>query len=236
MAYGTIGIVGAMNEEIELLIRHTEIRQTITKAGMTFYEGQLQGQNLWFAKSGVGKVNAAVCTQLLIDLGAECILFTGVAGALDPRLDIGDIVISTSCMQHDMDVTALGFARGVIPYQEVSDFPADAELIRCAEQVSRRLFDGRYYTGKILSGDQFIASREAVKELHEQLGGMATEMEGAALAQVCHMNDIPYVVIRSMSDKADGSAHVNFAEFTIQASSHSYQIIEAMLESLKQAH
>lgn len=234
MAYGTVGIIGAMNEEIELLIRHTAITKTTHKAGMTFYEGQLQGQHILFAKSGVGKVNAAVCTQVLIDLGADCILFTGVAGALDPRLDIGDIVISTSCMQHDMDVTALGFARGVIPYQEVSDFPADAELIRLAEQVSSQLFDGQYYLGKIVSGDQFIASREAVKELHEQLGGIATEMEGAALAQVCHLNAIPYVVIRSMSDKADGSAHVNFTEFTAQASSHSYQIIEAMLLSLRQ--
>ncbi len=206
MAYQIVGIIGAMNEEIELLLKHTEIIHTIGKAGMTFYKGNFQDQTIIFAKSGVGKVNAAVCTQVLIDLGAECVLFTGVAGALDPRLEIGDIVISSSCMQHDMDVTPLGFARGVIPYQEVSDFAADAKLVALAEQVSNRLFNGRSFTGKILSGDQFVASRELVKELHEQLGGISTEMEGAALAQVCAMNAIPYVVIRSMSDKADGSA------------------------------
>ncbi|MBJ6363263.1 5'-methylthioadenosine/adenosylhomocysteine nucleosidase [Paenibacillus sp. GCM10012307] len=233
MAYQIIGIIGAMNEEIELLLKHTEIDHTTEKAGMTFYQGNLQGQAVIFAKSGVGKVNAAVCTQVLIGLGAECVLFTGVAGALDPRLEIGDIVISSSCMQHDMDVTPLGFARGVIPYQDISDFAADPDLVELAQELSRRLFDGRSFTGKILSGDQFIASRETVKELYEQLGGIATEMEGAALAQVCWLNAIPYVVIRSMSDKADGSAHVNFAEFTGKASNHSYQIIEAMVARLK---
>ncbi|GGG09393.1 5'-methylthioadenosine/adenosylhomocysteine nucleosidase [Paenibacillus abyssi] len=232
MTFSKIGIVGAMVEEIELLHKHTDVTNTIHKAGITFYEGRFHDKDIIFGKSGVGKVNAAVCTQVLIDMGVDCILFTGVAGALDPELEIGDIVISTSCLQHDMDVTPLGFARGVIPFQEVSDFNADPRLIELAEQASERLFNGRYRKGKILSGDQFVASRETVKELYEDLGGTCTEMEGAALAQVCAMNGIPYVVIRSMSDKADGSAHVNFEEFTVKASDHSYRIIDDIISRM----
>ncbi|WP_020615399.1 5'-methylthioadenosine/adenosylhomocysteine nucleosidase [Paenibacillus daejeonensis] len=227
-----IGIIGAMNEEIELLHKAVKQERTIEKAGIQLHEGQLGGKTIVYGKSGVGKVNAAVCTQVLIDQGVDCVLFTGVAGALDPELEIGDIVISTSALQHDMDVRPLGFARGVIPFQEQSDFQADEQLVSIAEAAGAKLFPGRYRKGKVLSGDQFIASRETVKELHEEMGGVCTEMEGAALAQVCAMNGIPYVVIRSISDKADGSAHVNFPEFTVQAADNSFRIIEDMVERL----
>lgn len=218
MAFNKIGIIGAMEEEIQQLHTYVEQKGESAAAGITYYEGEFQGKQVVYCKSGVGKVNAAVCTQLLIDRGVECVLFTGVAGALDPSLEIGDIVISSSALQHDVDVTALGFARGVIPYQEVSDYPADETLASVAEQAAEALFTGRYRRGKVVSGDQFIASRETVQQLHSELGGTCVEMEGAAVAQVCHMNQVPYVVIRSMSDKADGSAHVNFAEFTVAAS------------------
>ncbi|GBF76234.1 5'-methylthioadenosine/S-adenosylhomocysteine nucleosidase [Paenibacillus sp. 598K] len=227
-----IGIIGAMNEEIELLHRETEQTRTIEKASITLHEGVLRGKAVIYGKSGVGKVNAAVCTQVLIDQGVDYVLFTGVAGALDPALEIGDIVISASALQHDMDVRPLGFARGVIPFQEQSDFAADPRLIEIAEAAGETLFPGRYRTGKVLSGDQFIASRETVRELYEDLGGTCTEMEGAALAQVCAMNGVPYVVIRSISDKADGSAHVNFPEFTAQAAENSFRMIEEMLGRL----
>jgi adenosylhomocysteine nucleosidase len=162
----------------------------------------------------------------------DAVIFTGVAGALDPELNIGDIVISSECMQHDMDVSPLGFARGMIPYQDVSIFPADPLLVEHALQVCRRLFNGKAKEGRILSGDQFIADRDTVKWMFENLGGACTEMEGSSVAQVCHMNKIPYVVIRSMSDKADGSAHMNFPEFTQLASKHSYQIVEGMLRTI----
>ncbi|WP_068774524.1 5'-methylthioadenosine/adenosylhomocysteine nucleosidase [Paenibacillus sp. FJAT-26967] len=228
-----IGLIGAMNEEIELLIQAmTGVKET-RKAGITYREGLFQGKEVVVCRSGVGKVNAAVCTQILIDqFGVNAVLFTGVAGALDPELNIGDIVISTACMQHDMDVRALGFPRGVIPYEEVSTFAADPELIKLADAASRELFDGRTKQGLVLSGDQFVASRELVAELFHDLGGSCTEMEGAAVAQVCSMNSIPFVVIRSMSDKADGSAHVNFAEFTKQASENSHRIIEHVVRSI----
>jgi adenosylhomocysteine nucleosidase len=233
MSYGKIAIIGAMKEEIELLINHMDGVTENVKAGITFREGSFLGKQVVVCKSGVGKVNAAVTTQILIDqFGAEAVLFTGVAGALHPELNIGDIVISSECMQHDMDVTALGFPRGVIPYEETSIFPADAGLLQLAAASGERLFHGRVKEGRVLSGDQFVSSREVVGDLHRELGGMCTEMEGAAVAQVCSMNAIPYVVIRSMSDKADGSAHVNFAEFTQQASDNSYRMIEDIVKHM----
>lgn len=232
MGYRRIGVIGAMVEEIELLNKHVEVSDSRVKAGITYHEGTLHGMQIVFCKSGVGKVNAAVCTQGLIDQGVDCVLFTGVAGALDPELEVGDIVISSSSLQHDMDVTPLGFPRGIIPFQEISEFAADERLVQLASEAAELHFSGRYRTGKVLSGDQFIASRETVRVLRDDLGGTCAEMEGAALAQVCVMNGIPYVVIRSMSDKADGGAPDSFTEFTVQAANNSYLIIETMVKRM----
>jgi adenosylhomocysteine nucleosidase len=233
MTFGTIGIIGAMQEEIELLLEQMDNKQTEIHAGISYHRGVFRGKKVVLTRSGVGKVNAAVCTQILIDkFGADAVLFTGVAGAVDPDLNIGDIVISSSSLQHDIDVTALGFPRGTIPYQDISEYNADEKLVALAEEAGRALYPGRCKVGKILSGDQFIADREVVKTLHEQFEGACTEMEGASVAQVCFMNGIPHVIIRSMSDKADGSAHVNFAEFTVEASNRSYAIVEKMVASL----
>jgi len=221
-----------MDEEIRLLLEGMEDKETVVRAGIKYYQGTIAGKSVVLCKSGVGKVNAAVTTQILVDrFNVSKVLFTGVAGALHPDLNIGDIVVSSECMQHDMDVTALGFSRGVIPYQEVSTFPADNILVNLAEKACREL-KVNYKTGKILSGDQFIASHDTVRELREQLGGVCAEMEGAAVAQVCYMNETPFVIIRSMSDKADGSAHVNFEEFTVEASQRSHAILENMLPYL----
>ncbi|WP_135547476.1 5'-methylthioadenosine/adenosylhomocysteine nucleosidase [Paenibacillus cymbidii] len=227
-----IGIIGAMAEEVELLHAHMKQERTTQRAGIVYVEGTFQSRSVVVCKSGVGKVNAAVCTQVLIDrFGADAVVFTGVAGALDPALEIGDIVVSSSCLQHDMDVTALGFPLGAIPYQDVSDFPADPQLTdlarRCAEQAT-----GRVVVGRVLSGDQFVADRDKVAKLHLELGGVCTEMEGAAVAQVCAMNGVPYVVIRSMSDKADGSASVNFATFARESADRSYAIVSGMLQAM----
>ncbi|BBI34566.1 5'-methylthioadenosine/adenosylhomocysteine nucleosidase [Cohnella abietis] len=233
MAFGTIGIIGAMQEEIKLLLAKLDNKASEQHAGITYYRGEFEGRKVVITRSGVGKVNAAVCTQVLIDrFGADAVIFTGVAGAVDPTLNIGDIVISSSSLQHDVDATPLGFPRGTIPYQDVSEYPADSRLIQLAEEAGQRVFPGRCITGKVLSGDQFIADRAIVKGLYEELGGACTEMEGASVAQVCFMNDIPHVIIRSMSDKADGSADVNFAEFTIEAANRSFAIVDEMIKGL----
>jgi adenosylhomocysteine nucleosidase len=227
-----LGLIGAMDEEIMLLLEGMENKQTTVKAGITFYTGIVFGRSAVLCKSGVGKVNAAVTTQILLDtFGVSRVLFTGVAGALHPGLNIGDIVISSHCIQHDVDVTALGYARGVIPYQETSTFAADPGLVKLAELACLELKQ-KSVTGIVLSGDQFIASSATVALLREELDGACAEMEGAAVAQVCNMNGTPFVIIRSMSDKADGSAHVNYRDFTVTASEHSHAILEHMLKAM----
>ncbi|MDR6227441.1 5'-methylthioadenosine/adenosylhomocysteine nucleosidase [Desmospora profundinema] len=225
-----IGLIGAMEEEIALFLEEMEREQTEEHVGIRYHSGRLAGQSVVVCRSGVGKVNASVCTQVLIDrYGVESVIFTGVAGALDPKLDIGDIVVSTSCQQHDMDVTPLGLSKGEIPFQKVSEFQADPELIRLAEKAASMWTEGRVIRGKVLSGDQFIARVDTVRELREQMGGACVEMEGAAVAHVCHLNDIPFVVIRSMSDRADHSADVNFQEFAVIAARRSNGIVKNMI-------
>ncbi len=231
--FAKAGLIGAMDEEIAQLVQRMEQVRTSEKAGIVFYEGEFLGRPAVLCKSGVGKVNAAVCTQILIDrFQADYVIFTGVAGALDPDLDIGDVVVSTECVHHDMDVTALGFSRGQIPYQDVSVFAADPELIQLAGRAGDGLLSGKTVKGRVLSGDQFIADREKVRELHDQLGGLCTEMEGAAAAQTCVLNHVPFVVIRSMSDRADGSAHVDFNAFTVRASAQSFKIVAQMMKNM----
>ncbi len=223
-----------MDEEIALYKQGMGEFVTFQKAGITFYEGIMNGKSVVLSKSGVGKVNASVCTQVLIDhFDVSQVIFTGVAGALNPALDIGDIVISKAAQQHDIDASALGFEKGTIPFAERSIFDADDTLIELARKTSEEVTDGKAMIGLILSGDQFIAGGTQAKELYERFNGYCTEMEGAAVAQVCHMNNIPYVIIRSMSDKADGSAHINFAEFTQLAAQRSYQIVNNMLDRIE---
>ncbi|WDH81461.1 5'-methylthioadenosine/adenosylhomocysteine nucleosidase [Paenibacillus urinalis] len=228
----TIGLIGAMDEEIELLLSDMENIVRTDFAGITYTEGDVYGKHVVVCKSGVGKVNAAVTTQILIEkFSVSHIIFTGVAGAVHPDLEIGDIVISTACIHHDIDVTPLGYKRGEIPYQETSAFPADAELIKRAAEACEEL-SARYISGIVLSGDQFIASKEVVSSLRDEFEGACAEMEGAAVAQVSFMNKIPYVILRAMSDKADGSAHVNFAEFTVESAQKSHRIVEHMLANM----
>ncbi|MGO4888740.1 5'-methylthioadenosine/adenosylhomocysteine nucleosidase [Anaerobacillus sp. MEB173] len=230
-----IGIIGAMNEEIELMRESLELKQESVHAKNVFYEGTYANQEIVLCKSGVGKVNGAITTQILIDrFNVDKIIFTGVAGAIDPTLEIGDIVISTSAMQHDIDASALGFPRGQVPmFAESSDFQAAESLIALAEEAAEQLNEINIIKGRVLSGDQFIADPEIVKELDGQFQGKCVEMEGAAVAQAAMLNEIPFVIIRSMSDKANGSADVNFAEFTKLASERSAVIVRRMLEKME---
>ncbi|WP_428909205.1 5'-methylthioadenosine/adenosylhomocysteine nucleosidase [Niallia sp. Krafla_26] len=231
-----IGIIGAMEAEILHYRNRMEVISEEVKAGITFYKGTMNGFSTVICKCGVGKVNASVCTQILIEHFATThVIFTGVAGALHPDLRIGDIVVSTEAMHHDMDATSLGFQLGQIPYSKDYLFPADSFLQDLALTVSEEvLAKQKVMSGRILSGDQFIANREKVNQLYQELSGACVEMEGAAVAQVCTMFAIPYVIIRSISDQADGSAKVNFLEFTDKASLHSYKIVDGMLKNWHQ--
>jgi adenosylhomocysteine nucleosidase len=226
-----IGIVGAMQEEVERFKEVINRSEETAVASISFTRGMMFDRQVVLCRSGVGKVNAAMTTQILIDrFGIDYLIFTGVAGAVDPSLNIGDMVISTECQQHDIDATALGFQRGEIPFAKNSLFRADPFLIELAESYQPKDKNVRLVRGKVLSGDQFVADREYVSYLYQHFGGSCVEMEGAAVAQVCHLNDIPFLIIRSISDKADGSAKVNFETFTRMAAQHSYELVCHLLQ------
>ena len=229
---GRIGIIGAMDEELATIKAAAEIARTEKAADMEFCLGTLGGREVVIVKSGIGKVNAGICAQLLISRFAVTrIINTGVGGAIDSRINIGDIVISTDAVQHDFDVTPIGFAKGEIPYTGLSAFPADETLRKNASEAVQHAVQGsRIYEGRICSGDQFIASREKKQAILDSFGGLCCEMEGAAIAQVCWLNHVPFVIIRAISDRADHSEEINYASFAALTARRSAAIVCAMIE------
>ena len=227
-----IGIIGAMEEEVESLISSMENAQKTSKASMDFYEGRLWGNDAVVVMSGIGKVNMAVCTQILIDcFSVDKLINTGVAGGLYKEIEIGDIVISSDAVQHDMDAVGFGYKPGEIPRMECSVFRADEELIREAEEACRKVNpDIRCFTGRVLSGDQFISSDEKKHRLIENFGGYCAEMEGAAMAQTAYLNKVPFVVLRAISDKCDDTETVSYSEFEEAAIKHIIRLIHGILD------
>lgn len=228
-----IGVIGAMDEEVISLKRKVEVTQQKEIAGMTFFVGTIQEKEVVLVRCGIGKVNAAVCTQILIDLfNVEYIINTGVAGALNPVLNIGDIVVSSDTVEHDMDASAVGNPRGEIPRMQKTYFEADAKLIEVSQKAAKKLKGNhKVYVGRIASGDQFICSMRVKEDIYTTFTAYCAEMEGAAIAHTCYLNQIPFVVIRAISDKADQSADVNFEEFTEVAARNASKMIESILEN-----
>lgn len=232
-----VGIIGALDKEVALLCEKLEKTRTVHRASLTFHQGILQGKEVVVVKSGVGKVNAALCAQLLIDyFRPNAIFCTGVAGALREELDVGDVVISTDVAQHDVDGTVFGHEPGEIPNLGVKFFKADENLVEIAWEVACRTLKGKKAVkGRILSGDQFICSAERVKYLRDVFDGSCVEMEGGAIGHVCYVNDVPFVVIRSISDRADDKAVVVYEKFAEEAARNSSNIILGVLDNLKPA-
>ncbi|HZK57131.1 MAG TPA: 5'-methylthioadenosine/adenosylhomocysteine nucleosidase [Clostridia bacterium] len=228
------GIIGAMDEEICILRNEMEVREIKTVANMDFYTGTIKDKEIVLVRCGIGKVNAAICTQILISVfGIKTVINIGVAGAIKDTLDISDIVISTDVQQHDFDVTGFGYKLGEIPGMGKSIFPASEILIENAMDASKKvLFDNKAIKGRIVSGDIFVNDINLKQELLKNFNGCCTEMEGAAIGHTCYVNNIPFVVIRAISDKADGSAHGNFNRFVHEAANHSKDIVRIMLETL----
>lgn len=229
-----IGIIGAMEEEVAALKEKMQISGVLKKASMEFCKGTLQGKPVVVVRSGIGKVNAGLCTQILVDLfDVKKVINTGVAGSLDARIDIGDIVISTEAVQHDMDATQFGYPLGQIPRMETFGFPADEEMIKLAKEACERVNpEIKVFTGRVVTGDQFIASRDAKDRISSNFGGLCTEMEGAAIAQAAWLNQVPFVIIRAISDKADDSAEMDYPAFEAQAIIHSVRLTEEMVRHL----
>lgn len=229
-----IGIIGAMDEEVDILIQLMEVRETVEKASLKFYKGTLEGKEIVLVRCGIGKVNSALCTQILIsEFDVDAIVNTGVAGALHADLGVYDIVISTDAIQHDFDTTVFGDKKGVIPRMESSTFVADERLVKAAYESSvAETKTHKVVKGRVVSGDIFISSKELKDELVNEFDACCGEMEGAAIAHVCSLNATPFVIIRAMSDKADGTADVTYDEFVQDAAHNSKDIVVNMLKSI----
>lgn len=231
---GTIGIIGAMEVEVETLKEKMQVQNIGKKAGMEFCEGILEGQPAVIVRSGVGKVNAAVCTQILIDdFQVEAVINTGIAGSLKAEINIGDLVVSKDLVQHDMDAVNFGYAPGQIPQMNVFSFPADEKLTALACEVCREVNpEIQVFHGRIVSGDQFVEDKKVKERIAGSFGGYCTEMEGAAIAQAAYLNQVPFVVLRAISDKADDSASMDYPTFEKQAVVRSVRLVEGMMKRL----
>jgi adenosylhomocysteine nucleosidase len=229
-----IGIIGAMDVEVAKLKADMAIKNTVSKASMEFYEGTIGNTDVVVVKSGIAKVNAGICVQILSDVfNVTHIINTGVAGSLDARINIEDIVLSTDACFHDVDATIFGYKKGEVPQLGRLEFPADKWLIDKAEEaVKAAAPEINVWRGRVCSGDQFIASDEVKKAIKEEFGGLCTEMEGAAIAQASYLNNIPYVIIRAISDKADGSDVMDYPEFEKKAAQNCAALVEFLIKNI----
>lgn len=225
-----LGIIGAMDSEVSALQDTLQSAERFDYAGMRFCAGQLGKLEAVVVKCGMGKVNAAMCVQLLKDrFQVTHIVNTGVAGALSPELDIGDIVISQEAVQHDFDLSPIGFEKALIPPFRTIAFPADPTLQEIAYEAAVSVDLGIcVLRGRICSGDQFIAGSAQKHRITSEFGGLCAEMEGAAVAQACCANGIPFVVLRAVSDRADDSGGISFSEFEAAAAKHCIAIVLKM--------
>ena len=229
-----IGIIGAMELEVESLKAEMTVSKVEKKAGMEFFEGTLNGASVVIVQSGIGKVNAALCVQLLADLfQVTHIINTGVAGSLNAKLDIGDILISIDALHHDMDVTIFGYQLGEVPQLGLREFPADQRMVELAKTSCEKVNpDIHTMLGRVVSGDQFISSKEVKNRLIDQFSGDCAEMEGAAIAHGAYLNGIPFVIIRAISDKADDSSEMDYPVFEAEAAKHSAALVKEMVRSI----
>lgn len=228
-----IGIIGAMDMEVNLLKDEMKDVKTTEVAKMTFFEGKFAATEVAVVRSGIGKVNAAIAAEILINnANVTHIINTGCAGALDGSLVIGDVVISKDAVEHDIDTSAIGFKKGEHPFMNVRFFKADEGLIKKVEEAVKAVApDVNIKIGSVCSGDQFISSKEKKAELIAEFDGVCAEMEGAAIAHVCYLHDVPFCIIRSMSDQADEKGQMSFDEFAPIASKRSADITKYVLEN-----
>lgn len=224
-------VLGAMAEELEALSAAVEGVEEVRAGPFALRHGTLEGMPVVLAQCGIGKVNAAALTQAVLGAGADRVVVTGVAGAVDPDLRVGDLVVSTDAVQHDVDVTGLGYAVGEVP-GEPRVWTADAELVRLALEAAADLPDVRARAGRVASGDQFIADPRRVAWLRDTFGAACAEMEGAAVAQLCARWGAPFVIVRSISDTADHQAEVDFRAFTQVAAVRAKHVVRGVLRRL----
>ena len=226
-----LGIIGAMDEEVAKIKEHMTDVEVHSKASMDFYKGFLNGKEAVVVRSGIGKVNAGICTQILVDdYGVDCVINTGIAGSLNKDIDIGDIVLSTDTLEHDMDAVSFGYPLGQIPRMDTLSFTADEHLRKVAKESCDKVLSGvKVFEGRVVSGDQFVSSHEKKDWLGTIYGVVAIII---TLTQRELLNNIPFLIIRAISDKADDSASMDYPAFEKMAIANSVTLILEMAGNL----
>lgn len=223
-----------MQEELACLAENMNVTRKDIKANMEFKCGSIWNSDVVVVTSGIGKVNAAICTQILIDIfNVDKIINVGVAGGAGSDVKPGDVVIADSLVQHDVDTSAFGDRVGQIPRLDTFDFLCDKELLERAQKASICITEHKTFVGRIVSGDQFIATPDKIKWLSKEFNALACEMEGASIAQVCYLNNVPFVIIRSISDNANTGAHMDYEKFKSIAVKNSSNILKTMLNNCR---
>lgn len=228
-----IGIIGAMDVEVNELIESMNNIKKETISGIVYYEGTLQDKDVVVAKCGVGKVHAAVCAQtMILKYKPDTLINTGVAGSLNSDLDIADLVISDNVVQHDMDTSGIGDPVGLISGLNIINIPCPKELVEKIKKSADTIEGTNVKVGTIASGDQFICNQDKKEYIVKHFDALCAEMEGAAIGHVCFLNKVDFCIIRAISDKADGSAHMDFPEFVKIAAKKSTQLINTFLKNI----
>lgn len=228
----TVGIICAMELEIQGLLDIIEIESTTEKSGTVFYKGRIQDTDVAIVQCGIGKVSAAVCTQMLIDFYEPSVIInSGVAGALSTQVSVGDVVIATAAVQHDFDCTAFGDPKGTLELfgKRMIELPADEETAAKLFEAAQTLENTRVFRGIVATGDKFIADSEERISIGKEFSALACEMEGGAMAQVCVRAGIPFAILRSISDDIGHNTTVDFDEFKVMAAKKTVEILSVVL-------
>ncbi|MCR5374310.1 MAG: 5'-methylthioadenosine/adenosylhomocysteine nucleosidase [Lachnospiraceae bacterium] len=230
-----IGIIGAMESEVRGLISGLTVEPIVKKVGIrTFVSGKIGNTDVVICQSGVGKVNMAAMTQALIDnYHPDYLLNTGIAGSLNPAIDIGDVVLATEAVEHDMSVGPFGYPKGQVPGMDVFAFPCDEKLRKIAKESCEKVNpDIKVFEGRVLTGDIFVSDSDLKTELKDTFDGICAEMEGAALAHTAYINKVPCLILRVISDKADNSAEEDYPTFEAKAAEHSLNLTKEFIRRL----
>jgi len=229
-----LGVIGAMTEEVQLLLGQVSDAKESVHAGITVTEGDYKGTPIALAQSGIGKVNATICTQMLIDrFNPEKLVFSGVAGGLLPNMQADDIIVASHVVQYDMDLTAFGRRHGETPGRDRL-IECNPDLVGKATQAFDEAFDGadggpNLMLGTVASGDRFVQDTAMLRWLQREFAALATEMEGAAFGYTCQVNDLPFVVIRALSDSSGETASGDFEANLKQACQNTFSLLDKMI-------
>lgn len=222
------GFICALDAEIEGIVNKMENRKEETIAKLTFFSGTINGTDVVATECGVGKVNSAMSTQIMIDrYSPDTIINSGIAGSLSKDIRICDIVISSDCVQHDYDTTELGDPLGMIYFndEKIISIPADEKTVSMLKEACETLEDTNIFTGRIASGDSFIGNRSKRQKIADTFGALACEMEGAAAAQVCYRNGVPFAILRCISDDFSMKEKMDYHRFRNIAAEKSVKVI-----------